>query len=135
MSILKQNALSIFGITDITEGDFFNKEEREKSEQLQILREENNFLFATEDVLPDVPRIERYYRSDCIPRVSLYIQLDGRLPYVEFSFKALRAVLLGRRAVDGSNKRKRSQSRSRKFEITTLSTSMLAFFATVVSGF
>jgi hypothetical protein len=41
-------------------------------------------------------------------------------------------VLLGPRAIDGLNKRKRSQSRARKFAVMELSGSLLAFFATVV---
>lgn len=46
--------------------------------------------------------------------------------------KALRLVLLGPRAIDGTNKQKRSRSRARKFAVTKLSTSLLAFVATVV---
>jgi len=49
--------------------------------------------------------------------------------------KALRLVLLGPRAIDGSNKRKRSQSRARKFAVTALSKSLLAFISTVVRLF
>ena len=46
--------------------------------------------------------------------------------------EALRVVLLGLRATDGSNKRKRSQSRAGKFGVLEVSNSMLAFIATVV---
>jgi len=44
-------------------------------------------------------------------------------------------VLLGPRAIDGSNKRKRSQSRARKFAVTALSKSLLAFISTVIRLF
>ena len=46
--------------------------------------------------------------------------------------KAFRVVLLGPRAIDGTNKGKRSQSRARKFAMTELSPSFLSFVATVV---
>lgn len=46
--------------------------------------------------------------------------------------KALRVVLLGPRAIDGKNKRKRSQSRIKRFAVTVLSESLLSFVATVV---
>jgi len=41
-------------------------------------------------------------------------------------------VLLGPRAIDGTNKGKRSQSRVRRFAVTELSKSFLSFIATVV---
>ena len=41
-------------------------------------------------------------------------------------------VLLGPRATDGSNKRRRSQSRAKKFAVTELSESLISFVATVV---
>jgi hypothetical protein len=72
VTISKNNVLSILGITGLTESDFFDKEKREESEEVEALRYKNSFLYASEEALPDVSKIERYFRSDCIPRVSSY---------------------------------------------------------------
>ena len=48
------------------------------------------------------------------------------------AFKALRIVLLGLRAADGSIKFKRSTSRAAKFGVRELSPAFLAFVATVM---
>lgn len=83
MSLSKQNVLSIFGIVGLTEADFFDKEKREESEEVQALREDNGFLFAPEE--PGVSRIERYYRGDCIPRVSFHVKLTIDLHVLNFN--------------------------------------------------
>ena len=61
--------------------------------------------------------------------ISLLLSVRKQTTYY---YKALRVVLLGPRATDGSNKRKRSQLRARKFAITELSKSLIAFVATVI---
>ena len=66
------------------------------------------------------------YRSSKFLHFSLYYTI------VDHSLKALRLVLLGPRSIDGSNKTKRSISRARKFGVQELTSSILAFVATVV---
>jgi hypothetical protein len=133
VSVLKQNAVSIFEIDDIKIDEFLNKNSRSESRQLKALREGNAFLFASGSALPgNVEKIERYYRSQCIARVSIFFPQFRLGQRILIFLKALRVVLLGLRAIDGSNKRKRSQSRAAKFGVTELSNSMLAFIATVV---
>ena len=73
VSVLKQNALSIFEITNIGADDFLDQDARGYSNQLAELREGNAFLSASEEALPGVERIRRYFRSRCIPRVSLFL--------------------------------------------------------------
>ena len=69
---------------------------------------------------------------ECVHLFIFFITITNGLTMVS---KALRLVLLGPRAVDGSNKRRRSQSRSRKFAVTQLPKSLLAFVAIVVRPF
>ena len=130
---LKKHALSIFQITNIQVDDFLDPDARAASTQLEVLRKDNNFLYATEDTLPGLSRIEQYYRSECIARVSPFLSLCSQL--VITHSKALRLVLLGPRAIDGTNKQRRSQSRAKKFAVTELPMSLLAFVATVVCFF
>ena len=69
---LKGHALAIFGITDISADKFFDEGARERSAQLQALRDNNAFLYAKEGTVKG-PRIARYLRSDCLVRVSWLI--------------------------------------------------------------
>ena len=121
----------IFEITDIKIGEFLKKESREASEQLKGLRKQNAFLFASEEELPGVDIAARYFRSKYIARVSALAPFLPAKQMINFA-KALRVVLLGPQAIDGSNKRKRSQSRAGKFGVKELSHSLLAFISTVV---
>ena len=73
VSLLKQNALSIFEITDLWGNEFLLQEARDCSQQLADLREGNTFLSASEEALPGVESIRRYFRSTCIARVSLFL--------------------------------------------------------------
>jgi hypothetical protein len=73
VSLLKHNGLLIFNITDIEAGDFLDKDARLQSGQLEALREKNSFLYASEKELPGVAKVERYMRSGCIVRVSIFL--------------------------------------------------------------
>jgi hypothetical protein len=69
---LKKNAVSIFEIDDIKTEDFLDANAREDSRQLEQLRVGNAFLFASEEALPDIDAVGRYYRSGCIARVRMF---------------------------------------------------------------
>lgn len=136
VSTLKQSALSIFEIDDIGATKFLDPDSRDQSQQLRRLRDSNAFLFASSCDLPGVDGIGRYFRSRCIIRVSSSVSFTFILYTFDDHFiKALRLVLLGPRAIDGSNKTKRSSSRARKFDVPELNSSILAFVATVVRIF
>ena len=72
---LKQNALSIFEINDIEVNKCLHTGSRDESKQLEGLRDNNSFLFASPGDLPGVDKIGCYYHSRCIARVSLSIFL------------------------------------------------------------
>ena len=136
VSTLKQSALSIFEINDIGATKFLDPDSRDQSQQLRRLRDSNAFLFASSCDLPGVDGIGRYFRSRCIIRVSSSVSFTFILYTFDDHFiKALCLVLLSPRAIDGSNKTKRSSSRARKFDVPELNSSILAFVATVVHIF
>ena len=67
---LKKDALLIFQITDMGNNLFLDAGARAASAQLAALREDNEFLNATEEAMPGSLQVERYLRSECIVRVS-----------------------------------------------------------------
>ena len=72
VAVLKAHAVLIFGITDISVAKFFDGDARAKSVQLEALRHKNNFLYAKEGTVTG-NRIARYFRSECLARVSSLI--------------------------------------------------------------
>jgi len=74
---LKKDALSIFQITDIPSDQFLDADARAESAQLAALREDNEFLYATKEAMPDSLRIERYLRSESLIRVSCIFQFQS----------------------------------------------------------
>ena len=72
VAVLKAHAVLIFGITDISVAKFFDGDAWAKSVQLEALRHKNNFLYAKEGTVTG-NRIARYFRSECLARVSSLI--------------------------------------------------------------
>ena len=79
VSVLKHNGLLIFNITDIAVGNFLDEDARSRSEQLETLRANNTFLYASEEELPSTSRLQRYLRSECIVRVSVFVSSQDYL--------------------------------------------------------
>lgn len=58
---------------------FSDPDEQAASVQLATLREGNGFLWATEEAMPNVKKIHRYFRSECIVRVSCFHHLWDKI--------------------------------------------------------
>ena len=126
---LKKHVLLVFQITDIQVDDFFDRDAQAASTQLEVLWKDNNFLYATEDTLPDLSCIEQYCCSECIAWVSSFLSLHSQL--IITHSKVLQLVLFGPRAINGTNKQRQSQSRAKKFAVTELHFSTFIFSYTL----
>lgn len=122
VSTIHTYAVHIFGITNIATIDDCNK-----STQVAALCPNNKFLYKH----GNVSSMENFMRSDCIIRVG-YSGINS-CHHRSIVPQALRVILFGPAALDGSDNQKSQNVRAMLFNVRTVRYTIAAFVATVVS--